>query len=474
MSNFCNYTDCKKVATCGLKRNEPIRCKLHKENMNFCSRICICGMKRPSFNEPNISTPICCSSCKRNDMIDVVSKKCQCQKATPTFNYPGESIAICCKSCKINDMIDVKNKKCICKKSQPIYNEPGESVGICCFSCKTKSMVNIKHKLCICGMKRPSFNEPGETIPICCSSCKKPNMVDVINKKCQCQKAAPTFNYPGESIAICCKSCKSNEMVDIYCYRCLCGNRPIYNYPGQSKPLYCKSCKGKDMINIKSKRCFCGKHIPSYNEPGEDKPTHCSSCKSISMINVKHTRCPGITSDNGVCPFDSMGNPKYNDYCTECFRRNFPLDPLTFQIRSKTKEIAVRDYINANFEGFQHDKIMTTSHCDCSIKRRIDHRYLINNTLLVVETDENQHRSYDAMDEEIRYDDLYMAFSGKWIYIRFNPDKYISNKGIRKNPTIASRLPILKEEIQKQLSRIKNNENTELLERIYMYYDKYD
>ena len=25
-----------------------------------------------------------------------------------------------------------------------------------------------------------------------------------------------------------------------------------------------------------------------------------------------------------------------------------------------------------------------------------------------------------------------------------------------------------------QLSRIKNNENTELLERIYMYYDKYD
>ena len=60
------------------------------------------------------------------------------------------------------------------------------------------------------------------------------------------------------------------------------------------------------------------------------------------------------------------------------------------------------------------------------------------------------------------------------IYIRFNPDKYISNKGIRKNPTIASRLPILKEKIEGQISRIKNNENTELLERIYMYYDKYD
>ena len=295
MSNFCNYTDCKKVAFYGPKRNEPIRCKLHKDFFKVCCTICICGMKGASFNEPE------------------------------------ETPAICCNSCKTDTMIDVKNKKCYCSKALP------------------------------------SYNEPGETKAIYCSSCKKPNMVNVISKKCL-----------------------------------------------------------------------------------------------------------GLINDADVCPFDSRGSKKYNDYCAECFRRNFPTHPLTFQIRSKTKEIAVRDYINANFEGFQHDKIMTTSHCDCSIKRRIDHRYLINNTLLVVETDENQHNSYDKMDEEIRYDDLYMAFSGKWIYIRFNPDKYISNKGIRKNPTIASRLPILKEEIERQISRIKNNENTELLERIYMYYDKYD
>ena len=43
--------------------------------------------------------------------------------------------------------------------------------------------------------------------------------------------------------------------------------------------------------------------------------------------------------------------------------------------------------------------------------------------MLAVETDEFAHRrGYDAVDEELRYDDLFMVFSGKWIWIRFNPD----------------------------------------------------
>ena len=144
---------------------------------------------------------------------------------------------------------------------------------------------------------------------------------------------------------------------------------------------------------------------------------------------------------------------------------------LTFQIQFKTKEIAVRNFINSVFEGFQHDKQLETSHCDCTIKRRIDHRKLIGNTLLVIETDENQHKSYDKMDEETRYDDLFMAFSGKWVYIRFNPDKYKDKDGKTKNPHISIRMEKLKLEIEKQINRIENDENTELIERIYMYYD---
>jgi len=439
MPKICNYLNCRNRASYGLKRNELLRCKLHKENMKLSCTLCQCGKFRANYNEPGETSAICCSSCKTDTMIDVKRKKCQCGKNNPSFNEPSETKAICCYSCKTDTMVDVKSKKCQCGKSQPCYNEPGEASSICCYSCKTDTMIDVKNKKCQCGKSQPYFNEPGETGAICCSLCKTDTMIDIKSKKCQCGKSQPSFNEPGETSAICCPSCKTDTMVD-----------------------------------IKNKKCQCGKNNPSFNEPSETKAICCSSCKTNTMINVIHKRCQGIISDNSICPFNSIGNKKYKNYCTECFRRNFPLDPLTFQIRCKTKEIAVRDYINENFKGFQHDKIMTTSHCDCSIKRRIDHRYLINNTLLVVETDENQHKSYDEMDEETRYDDLYMAFSGKWIYIRFNPDKYVNKSGTRKNPTIANRLYVLKDEIEKQMKRIENDENAELVERIYLYYDGCD
>ena len=96
----------------------------------------------------------------------------------------------------------------------------------------------------------------------------------------------------------------------------------------------------------------------------------------------------------------------------------------------------VRNAINTIFEGFVHDRPLYTGNCDCSHRRRIEHflisqseikkrihykfalriymnhRKLIGNTILAVETDEFGHRSYDQHDEEIRYDDLFMIHSG--------------------------------------------------------------
>jgi len=225
------------------------------------------------------------------------------------------------------------------------------------------------------------------------------------------------------------------------------------------------------MVDVKHKRCKCGKARPTYNEPNEKTAICCAKCRTNTMVDVANIKCPGV--QNKGCPLAMLGNVKYKYFCIECFRREFPLDPLTFQIRYKSKEIIVRDFINSEFEGFYHDKPLETSHCDCTVRRRIDHRKLMNNTLLVIETDENQHKSYDKMDEETRYDDLFMAYSGKWIYIRFNPDKYKSKDGKVKNPTIETRLTNLKQEIDKQMERIENEENTELVERIYLFYDGY-
>jgi hypothetical protein len=123
--------------------------------------------------------------------------------------------------------------------------------------------------------------------------------------------------------------------------------------------------------------------------------------------------------------------------------------------------------------GFQHEKPLWSGNCECVNRRRIDHRILIGNTMLCIETDENQHKTYNATDAEIRYDDLYMLHSGKFIFIRFNPDKYKNTNGKTVNPMLYTRLPILKDEIERQMQRINNEENTDLLEIIKLYYDYY-
>ena len=478
MPKMCDFQNCRKRASYGIKRNCPTRCNSHKENRKLVSLICQCSNARATFNEPGETTAICCGSCKTETMVDVKSKRCICGKSQPIFNELGETNAICCASCKTATMVDIKNKKCKCGKSQPVFNEPSETTSICCASCKSSTMVNVKDNRCICGKARPTYNEPGETIAVYCASCKTDTMVDVNHKKCKCGKSQPVFNEPSETDAICCAKCKTETMLNIISKMCKCGKaQPSFNEPGKTDALCCASCKTETMVNIKSKKCKCGKARPTFNELGETHAICCGSCKNEMMVDMVTKKCNGFMNiENNTlepCPNDTTANIKYKNYCTECFRRNFPLDPLTFQIRSKTKEIAIRDFINANFEGFQHNKRLQTGHCDCTIRRSIDHRTLIGNTLIAIETDENQHKRYDEMDEETRYDDLFMAHSGKWIYIRFNPDKYVNAQGVCRNPMIATRLEALKKEIEKQLERVAQEENTELVERVYMYYDGY-
>lgn len=83
--------------------------------------------------------------------------------------------------------------------------------------------------------------------------------------------------------------------------------------------------------------------------------------------------------------------------------------------------------------------------------------------MLCIEIDETQHKYYNKQDENDRYDNLFMDFSGKYIFIRYNPDKYKLN-GINKNPKFETRMQVLLKEIQKQENRIQQNENKQLVE----------
>lgn len=419
MPKLCEFENCRRQATYGEFYGKPMRCNLHKEEYKLVSRLC---------REGNCNT-------------------------RSTYNYPNETKAMYCTSHKLDGMMDINNKKCNHEgcNTVPCYNYEGETKAIYCSLHKLEKMMNVKHRKCQhegCNII-PCYNYEGETKAIYCTTHKLNDMTNVVSKKCQHEECYKLPNYN--------KKCQHEG----------CNTQPNYNYKGETKAIYCSSHKLDGMMDIKNKKCQyeeCNT-IPVYNYEGETKAIYCIIHKLNGMTNVKDKRCKA-----NFC-LGTRASDKYKGYCSPCFQHLFPNDPLSFQIRSKTKEIAVRDYINSIFTDFQHDLPLWTGNCDCTHRRRIDHRKLIGNTLLCIETDEHQHKRYDKANEEIRYDDLFMLHGGKFIYIRFNPDKFKKNEKSC-NPMLYTRFPVLKEEIERQINRIENNQNIELLEIIKLFYDE--
>ena len=256
--------------------------------------------------------------------------------------------------------------------------------------------------------------------------------------------------------------------------KCACGTRAYYGTK-QKKPTHCRKCKADDMDNVTNPRC---KHPscrtqPHFNLDGEKRGIYCFKHKEEQMVNVVDLRCKG---QEGHCTtiVHPARDPKYRGHCTRCFAFTFPNDPVTCQIKKKTKEQQVQQFINLNFPDFIHDRpLWIGPNCDCTHKRRIDHRTLIEGTLLCIETDEHQHRSYDVADEYARYHDVFMAHGGHLVFIRFNPDSYRDHEGKHHAADLEGRLPLLKQTIEEIVTRIcqglnKNN----LLEVTWLHYDR--
>jgi len=296
--------------------------------------------------------------------------------------------------------------------------------------------------------KRASFAKPDE-LAIYCYTHKKDGMINVYKKICnekdcktrvvgktdKCTKhGGNRCNEPG---------CKTGS-ADSKTGKCIKHGGNLCREPG------CKSgahSGGKCIKHKGGKRC---------NEPGCGAGAQSNTNKCMAHGGGK--RCP-----NCIDWIDSRGGcVKYDGYCATCFKRLFPDDERSKVVYSHTKEIRVRNAINDKFDGFIHDRPLYTGNCDCTHKRRIDHRKLIGNTILAIETDESGHIGYDEQDEEIRYHDVYMIHSGKWIFIRFNPD---GDKKI----DMEDKLEKLIDTIQEQVGRIENEENEELLEIIKLY-----
>ena len=373
--------------------------------------------------------------------------------------------------CKHPDCTGGKNGK----PKQALFGKPGEPRT----RCKdhklpdmdsTRKQKECEHPGC---PTRPSFGYDGKATH--CKKHKQPDM-EYTQKRKTCEnpecETQPSYGYDGKAT-----HCKKHKLPDMdptkkTCEHPGCPTQPFFGYDG--KATHCSKHKLPNMEPTWNtcEHPECGTS-PSYGYDG--KATHCSQHKLPDMDPVR--TCASDWCDTTVT------TDKYDGYCTLCFKYYFPDDPRTPKIRSKTKEDLVREFINEHFEGFKHDEPIVYGGCDCSMRRRVDHRKLIGGTMLAIETDEFQHRSYDARQEEIRYDDLFIgAHSGKWIFIRFNPDGYTDSKGKKRKgmfhangennyAEVKRRLVDLKEEMEKQIKRCERDENTELLEIHKLFYD---
>lgn len=114
----------------------------------------------------------------------------------------------------------------------------------------------------------------------------------------------------------------------------------------------------------------------------------------------------------------------YRGYSKTEYINKFPEDPLTFQMLYKDKGAATCKFIDSRFDGFKG-----------SSNREIQ----INGILLRIVT--------DKMTCE--------TSAQKYISVRFNTDKYTCPKtGKTVNPMLYRRLPLLEEEINRQIGRI--------------------
>jgi hypothetical protein len=366
-----------------------------------------------------------------------------------------------------------------------IYNFKGESKKLYCNKHKKHGMINVKDRRCSsleCS-KIPQFNFKNEKKGLYCSIHKKDGMVNVRDRVCQekgCNTLA-TYNVSGETIKLYCVKHKKDNMIDIKHKTCMeenCRTRPIYNYDGEKNGVYCLKHRKDNMVNVKDKRCVYDncKTIPYYNFKGEYTGIYCDMHKLDNMIDVMSKRCK-----TPMC--DTFITNKYEGYCVSCFIHMFPNRPNSHNY--KTKEKHVVQTITSEFPNltWRDDKRIQDS---CS-NRRPDLLLDLGYQIIIIEIDENQHRSYDCSCENKRLMELSQDVGHRpIIFIRFNPDDYrIKNENIKscwgydkrgfacikksKQKEWNERLECLKKQIEYWIHL--ENKTDKMIEVIQLYYD---
>ena len=260
-------------------------------------------------------------------------------------------------------------------------------------------------------IKQPQFGIKGETKTTHCGACAK-----IVSKK---------------------EDIKMENIVDKN-KKCILCNIKYASFckKGDTKATHCGKCKEDDMVSTVKRKCIiCKKTTPSFYKIGETKPTHCGKCKENGMISSDKRTCKNILESGKQCKTLAILK-KYDGYCFHCY---FKVNPDEIPVRNiKIKEQAVVDYIDeiySNNHNIIYDKPIGNTNKSPDIVVNCE------NYVIIIEVDEFQHKKnsykgghYSKENEENKMKlirDYFKTQNKKTIYLRFNPDDYLSKDNIK-------------------------------------------
>ena len=376
---------------------------------------------QPNFGYPKDDKATYCSPHgKLLGMVDITHPKCKfntCGK-TPNFGLSTDKKATYCNKHKLDNMINIVTPKCIFDKCNtvPIFGIPGNKKATYCNDHKLIDMIDIKHPKCkfdAC-LSRANFGLPTDKKPTYCSPHASDNMIDIIHPKCIFEN---------------------------------CSTNPNFGLPIDKCATYCQSHALKGMININASECIEPNCItnPKFGYPTDKNATYCASHALKGMVDITNKRCKTCIT--------TVINSKYKPNCARCHFYLHPDD--TRIINYKTKEQAYMTALLKKFPQFILDKIIKGG---CS-KRRPDGFLDLLTHVIIVEIDENEHKSYDdtcnnrrtmELSEDVDYRPI--------VFIRLNPDGYtLDGKRMKGSFSLTKKnneLKVVKKEFNKRLNSL--------------------
>ncbi len=321
-------------------------------------------------------------------------KECNINKAK--YNYKNVFPEEFCSKCKKEGMVDKRRFICIdkeCTRNAVYLDENTKKLSYC-----------IKHKK---GNTKVENEEENYRF-VKSYNCGKEN----------CLRKS-LYNYEGKKIPEWCFKHKEESMIPYYFNICLdCDQISKYDYISKSLvgPNFCFLHKHEYMENLYNEHCNFENciNIGIYGYDKENTKLYCTEHYKREMKVQKKNICKTIFCEKKV-------NNCYKGYCAYCFVNTFPEEAKNTKMRN-CREIYIIQCIMKSIPGknFIFNKKINNARPDIILK--------LENQILIIEIDENQHKNYSNECETQRINELYCDLDYKNIVlIRFNPDTYIDS-----------------------------------------------